>query len=380
MGNKTYNKLTNIYINKNIDKQQNINDNNKEIFFKNNPNIRFKKKLLESEEYNYKVFEYFFSYIENRHNIAIGTNSFNINILTIVNKDKVNIINKLEGHKAHITEIKYFKNDNLLNEEFLLSAENKYVFIWDINNNYNLIYKIITKYSKKCDILSCLMLFNILNNNYIIISSFFQITIDEENEKDYTKLYEFNNKRYTFKKNFPDSNNNQTCYILSWYNKKNNNYYLIECCKDKIDIFNIITQSKYAELTSPLNEEKKIYYNYGIIYTNKDNYFLCCSLSIGIIGIWNLEHKYLIDFVQLNDCWPGKIVRWDKTYIIVADKHRKSLNVIYLNNLRVISIIILKQKTINCIGYNSIVKLDYPGLGESILALSLDEIELWTSI
>ena len=103
-------------------------------------------------------------------------------------------------------------------------------------------------------------------------------------------------------------------------------------------------------------------------------------MSIGIIGIWNLEHKYLIDFVQLNDCWPDKIVRWDKTYIIVADKHRKSLNVIYLNNLRVISIITLKQKTINCIGYNSIVKLDYPGLGESILALSLDEIELWTSI
>jgi len=376
MGNATYNKLTNIYINKNYN---NTNIDKKEIFFENNPNIRFKKKILESDEYNYKAFTYFYSIIENRHNLVIGTNNFNINVLTICDKENIQLIKILEGHKTQITELKYFSNDNLVKEEYLLSAENKFVFIWDINNNYNIIFKINTKYSNKSDIMSCLMLFNIFNTNYIVTSSY-QYNSDDENGKDYTQLYSFKNKKYKFIKNYPGSNNNQTCHLISWHNQKSNNYYLIECCKDKIDINNLITKIKYAEFNSPVNDGKKVYFNYGIIYNNKEKDFLLCSLSTGIISVWNLESKNLIDFLYLNDCWSGNIIRWNKRYIIVVDKHQKSFKVIDLHNLTLISNIIFKKKSINCLGYNSIVKIDYPGYGESIITLSLEDAELWSSI
>jgi len=374
MGNATYNKLTNIYINKNYN---NTNIDQKEIFFENNPNIRFRKNILESDEYNYKAFTYFYSIIENRHNLVVGTINYNINVLKICDKENIQLIKVLEGHKTPITEIKYFTNDNLIKEEYLLSAENKFVFIWDINNNYNIIFKINTKYSNKSDIMSCLMLFNIFNKNYIVTSSY-QYNSDDEIGKDYTQLYSFNNKKYKFIKNYPGSNNNQTCHLLSWHNQKNNNYYLIECCKDKIDIYNMITKIKNGEFNSPVNDGKKVYFNYGIIYNNKEKDFLLCSLSTGIISVWSLESKNLIDFIYLNDCWPGSIIRWNKTYIIVVDKHQKSFKVIDLHNLTVISNIISKKKSINCIGYNSIVKLNYPDYGESIIALSLEDAELWS--
>lgn len=375
MGNSTYNKLTNIYINKNFN---NTNIDKKENFFENNPNIRFMRKILESDKYNYKAFTYFYSYIEKRHNIVIGTNNNNINVFTIYDKENIQLIKVLEGHQTPITEIQYFNNDNLIKEEYLLSAENRFVFIWDINNNYNIIFKINTKYSKKSDIMSCLILFNISNKNFIVTSCF-QYNANDENGNDYTHLYSFNNKKCKFIRNYPGSNNNQTCHLLSWYNQKNNNYYLIECCKDKIDINNLIEKIKYGEFNSPINDGKKVYFNYGIIYNNKGKDLLLCSLSTGIISVWNLESKNLIDYLYLNNCWPGNIIRWNKTYIIVVDKHQKSFKIIDLHNLILISNIIFEKKSINCLGYNSIVKINYPDYGESIIALSLEDAELWSA-
>ena len=379
MGNKIYTKLDNISINNNINKKEDNYIENKNFFLKN-PNLRFKRQILKSEEYNYRIFEYYYSIIGNNHNIAIGTKNYNINIIAIENKDNIKLIKILEGHKSQITEIKYFKDiNNILHREYLLSAENKFLFIRDIIDNYNIIYKINLKYSKSTEVISCLMLFNISNSNYIISSSF-QIIAKQNNMKDFTKIFLFNNKSVKHIRNVQNSNKYQTFYLLSWYNKNDNNYYLIECCKEKMVINNLLTNYKYGELNSFFVEDKKVNFNYAFIYEEKGSDYIICSLSIGIISIWNLENKKLINIVNLKDCWPGVILRWNKIYIIVADKHQKSLKIISLDNLRLINNIIYKKKTINCEGYNYIIKVEYPKEGESILALSLEEIELWSAI
>ena len=69
--------------------------------------------------------------------------------------------------------------------------------------------------------MDALLLLNISNKNYIIISNITQ--------KYYTALYEFNNDKP--KKNIFGTKENQTRHMNLW--KKENNYYLIEYCQDQ---------------------------------------------------------------------------------------------------------------------------------------------------
>ena len=82
-------------------------------------------------------------------------------------KDKM-LINSLEGHKSPTRVIRYFIKDN--NEVYILSCDNnKLVIIWDIQNYFNKKYIIQSKYSSNIN--DGLILFNILNKNYIVLSS-----------------------------------------------------------------------------------------------------------------------------------------------------------------------------------------------------------------
>ena len=82
------------------------------------------------------------------------------------------IINSLKGHNNRTTFIRYYINDN--KEEYILSCDkNKLLIIWDIQNNYNKKYNIEIKYSEY--IFDALLLFNIFNKNYILISSLMNI-------------------------------------------------------------------------------------------------------------------------------------------------------------------------------------------------------------
>ena len=49
-------------------------------------------------------------------------------------------------------------------------------------------------------------------------------------------------------KNLVDSNDNNTYFLLIWYNEKDNFNYLIELCEKKIVITNFIQNRIYAKL------------------------------------------------------------------------------------------------------------------------------------
>ena len=142
------------------------------------------------------MFEVFISYKDNKEYLVSPNNkNYNLEIFALINNKK---IKEIEGHNDKVSTIRYFINIKNNNNEYLISADNeKKVFIWDINNDYKIIYKIETKYEDY--IYSCLLIFPHNNNdNYIIIK--------------------YSEKNIIF-------------YLLSWYNKKIKNIILYNYLK-----------------------------------------------------------------------------------------------------------------------------------------------------
>jgi len=86
--------------------------------------------------------------------------------------------------------------------------DNKSFIIWDITNNYNIKYRIYTKYEH--NIYSCLLVFPHSlnnNNNYIIASTYNQ---SDNNEKSATKIYSLENGQFI--RYIKNTNNNIIYY------------------------------------------------------------------------------------------------------------------------------------------------------------------------
>ena len=110
---------------------------------------------------------------------------YNLIVMRIYNEE---IIRTLKGHKDKIRVIRYYhnKNNKINDEEYILSCDsNKLIIIWDINNDFNQKYSIQENY--KGNINDALILFNVFDKNYFIVSS-----DNNENYDEYTKLYQLN--------------------------------------------------------------------------------------------------------------------------------------------------------------------------------------------
>ena len=212
---------------------------------------------------------------------------------------------------------------------------------------------------------SCLLLFppNI-NDNYIITSS---NSISNNIDKSATKIYSLNNGKYF--KYIKGSNNYYICYLLSWHNKKNNNYYLIELAHEKILIENLLEDELYCKLI----KESEAYHNSGFIFNKGNNEYLCCSSTNGYINIWDLYNKNIFKYINTNGCFLMHIINWNNKYVIVADLDNNAFKIIDIGLGEIISN--YKHNA----GVVSIKKIFLPNYGESLLSASRDEkIRLWT--
>ena len=200
--------------------------NNENIEFKGNPeNLKLKENITNNHSITGALCQ-FDVYIGIKDNIEYivynNKNNYNIEIMRIKEK---RIINTLKGHNTNVRVIRYYKKEN--KEEYILSSDkNKLNIIWDIENNYNIKYKIKIEY--KGYIYDAILLFNIYNKNYIILSS--------GNVNEYSKLYELK-ENIEFNKDIYGTKENKTYYLIPWLYK--NKYYIIECCYNKISINNI---------------------------------------------------------------------------------------------------------------------------------------------
>ena len=308
------------------------------------------------------IFEIYISYKDNKeYLISPNKNDYNLDIFTLLN-DKM--ILSLKGHKNNIRTIRYFINKKNYNEYLISADDNKIVIIWDITNNYNIKYQIDTKYGGY--IYSCLLIFpHNIDDNYIITSTY--NTFDDI-DKSSTKIYSLNNGKFI--KYINNTNNNSINYLLSWYNKKNNKYYIIQFSFKKIIINDLIEDDLFSEL----KQEPEYDYLSGFIYEKENKEYLCSSSYNGNISIWDLYNKKKFKVININKSKLAHIIEWNNKYIIVADLNNKSFKIIDLEENKIICDI-KGQHTDNV---KCIKKVYHPLYGESLLSAAYDNtIKLW---
>ena len=283
-------------------KEENDNfiKNNINVEFKEDPrNLQFRETLTNISSSNEQL-DKFTVYISLKDHIEYlvfnNKNTHNLDIMRI--KDKT-IITSLKGHNCHVIVIRYYMKDN--KEEYLLSCDtNKLVIVWDIQNYFNKKYTIQTKYSS--EIFDALLLFNIFNKDYILLSN--------SNSNEYSKLYEFK-ENTPFVRNIYGTNQHDTYFMIPWLYQ--NKYYIIECSYKKIFINNLLEDEIYANL----NMNPEGYYYNGYLYNNN---YLCLSDYINcFLRIWDLVNKVI--YKQINyDSSIGtcsyEIMPWNNKYSI----------------------------------------------------------------
>ena len=103
------------------------------------------------------------------------------------------------------------------------------------------------------------------------------------------------------------------CYLLSWYNKKNNKYYIIQFSYEII-INNLLEDELYSEL----KQEPETDHFSGFIYYKDNNDYLCSSSDNGYINIWDLYNKNIFKVINTNNCLLYHIIQRNNKYIIVV--------------------------------------------------------------
>ena len=333
--------------------------------FKKNPNLKFKQDIIKSNNssgFN-DLFEVYRSKKDNcQYLVSPNSLTHNLDIISLNNNK---LISSLKGHKKSITMVRYFTGDN--KKEYLISADiNQVVIVWDISYKKVIYYKIKLQY--KNWIYSCCIL--VLNDfDYAITSC-----CGEGN----TKVYLLKNIKATFLKNIYESKNNNVYYLMTWYNEKDKNYYLIQFCKKKIVVNNIEKNIIYTIFGE--NENGFSYMN-GFIYTpevNTDiNYkdYLFANSNNGYIYIWDLYEKNLVFSIFIKNCLINNIIQWNKNIIILSDLNKNSIKILLIDYGIVISDIYSQHD----VGILCIKKTFHPIYGESLLSSGQDgSIKLWT--
>ena len=281
-------------------------------FTENPDKLQYRFDILTTNNIFFKdEFAIYNSITDKKEYLASGNKkSYNIDIYDI----KSNIFyTSLKAHKNGTPTVRYFL-DEKKNKEYLISADFlKTIIVWDINNDYNILFTINIK-DYKGSILSTILLFNVKVkqnefNDYVISSS------DDEND-DFSKVYSF--KDGSFIKDIPTTNKNITNYLLPWEYK--DNYYIIELCLNKISINNLLTDENYAEL----NASPESSHFGGFVYDEK---FLCCSCENGQIRIWNLDKKLLVKKIEKFGSFYFEIIPWNEKFVIAANYKNNSIDI-----------------------------------------------------
>ena len=335
-------------------------------FEKDPQDLKFRQNINDTNaSYGWNdIFEVYISRKDNKeYLVSPNNNNYKLDVISLL-ENKITV--SLKGHNNHIRTIRYFIN-NINSEEYLISADNDIiVIIWEITYNFNIKFKINTNYSD--NIYSCLLLFDLINeNNYIVTSSYAQL---DDNEKSATKLYSLENGQLI--KYISHTNKNAIYYLLSWYNKNNNKYYIIQFSFKAILINSVVDDELYCELV----QEPEDNHLSGFIFNLDDNTdYLCSSSYNGYINLWDLFNKSIYKVINTNECVLSNIIPWNNQYIIVADYDNNSFKIIDIEKGKIVKDISGQHTDkVPCVK-----KIYHPLYGESLLTAGQDNtIKLWS--
>ena len=276
-------------------------EKNKKVFnnFKENPkNLKFKFEITKkrADSGTLDNIELFIGLKDRKEYIIY--NPENTSDLCIMRIYDQKTVTELKGHEKKISVIRYYLKDM---KDYILSCDkNNLVIIWDIQNNYIIKYKIQSNYSGNiCD---ALILFNIFDKDYILLSS--------NKMEEYSQLYEFKENTPLIK-NICGTNENETAYMMLW--PYDDNYYIIDCCfNSKISINNLLKEENYAILSETSEGSHCCCYIYNYHYlcvSDWDNYH---------IKIWDLKEKKMLKKISISFLHGCAIIPWNNIYAIVG--------------------------------------------------------------
>ena len=336
-----------------------MNDN-----FKKNPNLKYKCDIIKKEYTNFRLFEAFTSYKDNKEYLASTNNiNFNLDIYALTDNRK---ISSLKGHYNKIKIINYFINNKDHNEYLVSVEEKQIIIIWDITNNYKLKYKINNKYYKV--ISCCILIFpHNLINNYMVENT---TGFDKYN----ARLYSFDDGKMIKKIKNPSNTQNPLFHIISWLNKIDDEYYLIRIGFYSIFITNLLSNEIYYEY---IDQDETIH-NIGYVYENDGIDYLCCLNINGQIIIIDLMSLSLIKKIYIPRINVDILTEfenftlWNNKYIIFNYKsHSSSYYIFDLKNGKIISNFMSEVFYIK--------KIYHSAFGESLLIGSRNSIQLWST-
>ena len=293
---------------------------------------------------------------------------YNYNIYKIDLESK--LTNKLTSlslnHDIHYGLNYYFNDKNYYNEYLMVSVNSANenfvgIIIIDITNNYNINYKInLFENTNEYAMRESLLVFpQNNNNNYIIF-------VCKYKESLHNKLYSFDGKFIKNINTFPlDSQNT----LISWYNRKDKNNYIIQNNSEGTIIFNLF-EDIYDVLTSSFLANNNIY------KINDLDCVLCINKrDYGIIEIWNLYSKRLFKTIKINTKYGffnRYMIPWNEKYLIYSGDNGGTIGILDIEN-EITSQMSLKRNQSseeslpNIIGFKKRIA---PKQGESLIVIS----------
>jgi hypothetical protein len=166
------------------------------------------------------------------------------------------------------------------------------------------------------------------NNNYIIFECYDTDRIN--NSLNHNKLYSLDDGKFIKNINtFPI----ETSKLISWYNRKDKNNYIIQQNSEGTIIFNLF-EDIFDVLTSSYLANNNIY------NINDLDCLICYNRrDYGIIEIWNLYSKQLFKTIKIN---AVDMIQWNDKYLIYRSANKGAFGIFDIEN-EISSQICLKQ-------------------------------------
>ena len=275
----------------------------------------------------------------NGNNYLIVANKNNNNI-DIINIESNKLIKSIKNNPSKFIYIKYFQKieakKNYLITINIKNAINIYEFSEENDfEKINLLLTIITKkeFNNTFNFINSTLIFNIKIN-----SKLFDILLVSSRarymEEYPTLIYNIKNGQEI--KEISHTKKNMTRFMIPWYNKNDDNYYLIELCEELLIVINILYNNIYAKL----DEEKFKSFNTGFVHELNDIDFLFVADSCGQIQVFNLFSKEICFKIDVRKNKSNirlyGLILWNYNYLIVNDDNNKSIIVIDLKNKYII--------------------------------------------
>ena len=342
------------------------------------PNFKYELDIKDTENNGgINCFEVYISFKDNKAYIA-SISTVRVNIFSITDNKKVH---SFVQEKAHITMIKYYLNRKNY-KEYLVTGDGKgFIFIYDINDNYNITFSFELVPDANClvPIYGCMLIFpQNSEENYLVGSANTGNSIPDFNSVTAIFSAETGNSIRVIN----NSKKEGVYNIMEWHNKKNKKYYIIQFTSKKILINNLLEEELYCTF---VNDKKYTFpfplpndYHCGVLYDKGDTEYLFSSCFNGDISVHDLYNKSLVRTIE-NAPYCGStvnmMVKWNNKYIIANDFIKNTFKVVDIEQNKFISDITDEHIKIVMV----IQKIKHPTYGEALISSGDDKIiKLWT--